>query len=122
MISHEIQFSLFFTAPPLTNCTETLELMRPHKWAGGAVCELPLVSIELAPHAGKWMWYSSLNSRNGSAQTAKALPKWGKFAETKREALLRGVDDVLSFQWRATADERCRIAAWLGEQVSRGCE
>lgn len=122
MISSEIQYSLFATAPPLSDRGETLELMRPHKWAGGAVCELPLVSIELSPHEGKWMWYSSLNSKNGSAQTAKALAKWGKFADTKREALLHGVDDVLRFHWRATTDEQGRIEAWLGEQVSRGCE
>jgi len=121
-ICNEVQFDLFVTTPPLTAFAETLELMRPHKWAHGMVGELPLVSIELAPHAGKWMWYSSLNSRNGSAQSAKALPQWGKFAPTKREALFFAVDDVRKFLWRATKDEQSLICAWLGEHASRCSE
>jgi len=119
MARSEVQFSLFVTAPPLADIDETLKLMRPHKWAHGEAGELPLVSIELAPHEGKWMWYSSLNSRNGAGQSAKALPKWGKFAASKREALLSAVDDVRNFIWRATEDEQSRICEWLGEQLSR---
>ena len=87
----EIQLSMFSTAPPLSDEPETLELLRPHKWAHGEATELPLVSIELAPHEGRWMWHSNLNSHCGSAQGARALPQWKKFADSKQEALLAGI-------------------------------
>lgn len=114
----EIQFDLFPSAPALTLCAETLELMRPHKWATGETVQLALATIELAPHEGKWMWSSSLKSHNGSGQGGKALPKWGKFADTKVEALLQGVEDVQAFMHRATETEQQRIIVWLSELVS----
>lgn len=115
----EIQLCMFSSASVFTNEPETLELMRPHKWSHGATVELPLVSIELVPHEGRWMWHSNLNARNGSAQGAKALPKWNKFAATKADALMAGIDDVQAFMHRATAPEQVRIMDWLRDQVQR---
>lgn len=115
----EIQLSMFSTAPPLSGEPETLELLRPHKWAHGEATELPLVSIELAPHEGRWMWHSNLNSHCGSAQGARALPQWKKFADSKQEALLAGIKDVQEFMHRATQPEQLRILEWLRDQASR---
>ena len=119
MATKHIQFDLFPLSPGLSHEAEMLELLRPHKWAHGGVVELALVSIELAPHDGRWMWASCLNSHNGSAQGSRALSKWNRFADSKTEALMRGVDDVRAFSHRATATEQHRIAVWLSEQVSR---
>lgn len=115
----EIQLTMFPTVSQLTTGREVLQLLRPHKFAHGETVELPLVSIELAPHEGRWMWQSSLNSHNGSGQGAKALPKWNKFAATKHAALMAGVDDVQSFMHRATQAEQPRILDWLRDQASR---
>lgn len=115
----EIQLSMFPTACPLSNGYEMLQLMRPHKWAHGETVELPLVSIELAPFEGRWMWHSNLNSHCGASQGAKALPKWNKFAATKQEALIEGVKDVQAFMHRATQAEQVRILDWLRDQASR---
>lgn len=119
MAPRDIQLDLFPTSPALSHEAETLELMRPHKWAHGGEVELALVSIELVPHDGKWMWASCLNSHNGSSQGSKALPKWNRFADTKTEALMEGVDQVRAFIHRATELEQQRITAWLSQQVSR---
>ncbi|MFL1449259.1 hypothetical protein ACI77O_12760 [Pseudomonas tritici] len=118
MTTHDIQYDLFPSLPSLSQSPETIELMRPHMWATGETCELALVSIELAPHEGKWMWSSCLNSHNGSGQCSKALPKWNRFAPTKAEALLQGADDVRKFLRRATPMEQARISAWLEQQAS----
>ncbi|HDS1721627.1 hypothetical protein NPS53_08955 [Pseudomonas putida] len=115
----EIQLSMFPSVPHLSVEPETLELLRPHKWAHGEATELPLVSIELAPHEGRWMWHSNLNSRCGAAQGARALPQWKKFANSKQEALLAGIKDVQAFMHRATEPEQQRILEWLREQASR---
>lgn len=119
MVLGEIQLSMFPTESPLIAGPETLQLMRPHKWAHGETVELPLVSIELVPHETRWMWQSNLNSKNGSGQSAKALPKWNKFAASKQDALIAGIEDVLTFLHRATAAEQQRITQWLRDQVSR---
>lgn len=118
MISTNLQFDMFPTVPAWTPEPETLQLMRPHKWAHGAVSELPLVSIELTPHDGKWMWACCLNSHNGAGQGSRALPKWGRFADSKLDALLKGADAVRQFQHRATRIEQGRICVWLAEIVS----
>lgn len=113
-----IQFDMFPAAPALSLEPETLELLRPHKWMHGGTVELPLVAIELAPHGGQWMWATRLDSHNGSGQGCRALPKWNRFAGTKYEAIMRGVDEVRAFMHRATMTEQQRIAAWLGEIAS----
>jgi hypothetical protein len=115
----DIQFDLFPSCPPLHQGEEILELLRPHKWAHGEATELALVSIELVPHGDQWMWATCLNSRNGSGQGCRALPKWNRFATTKAQAMLRAADEVRAFMHRATKDEQARIALWLSEQVSR---
>lgn len=114
----EIQLSMFPSTAPLSDGPETLMLMRPHKWAHGQTVELPLVSIELVPHEGRWMWQSNLNSHCGASQGAKALPKWNKFAKSKHDALLAGVGDVQGFMHRATRPEQLRILDWLRDQVA----
>lgn len=114
-----IQLTMFPSSTEFNDEPETLMLMRPHKFAHGETVELPLVSIELAPHENRWMWQSNLNSHNGSAQGAKALPKWNRFAATKGDALMAGVHDVQAFMHRATALEQARILDWLRDQVSR---
>lgn len=116
MTATEIQFDLF--APAITDAAETLQLMRPHKWAHGPMGEMPLVAIELEPTEGRWMWAACLNSRNGAAQGYKALPKWGKFAESKPAALLKAIDEVQGFIHRAADDERERINEWLSQIAS----
>lgn len=114
-----IQLTMFPTDCEFHGEAETVELMRLHKWAHGGTDEIPLVSIELAPHEGLWMWQSSLNSHNGASQCAKALPKWNRFAGMKIEALMAGVRDVQVFMHRATAVEQVRILDWLSDQVAR---
>jgi len=120
---YAIQLDLF--SEPATYSAErgeTFELIRPHKWAhgnaGGTMGELPLVSIEVEPFDGRWMWAACLDSRNGSGQGCKALPKWGRFAPSKREALERGADEVRAFMHRAATDEQARIGKWLGEVLA----
>lgn len=115
----EIQLSMFPTEAPLSAGSEILQLMRPHKWATGVMDELPLVSIELVPHEGRWMWHSNLNSHCGATQGAKALPQWKKFAGSKAEALYAGINDVQAFMHRATPSEQVRILDWLRDQASR---
>lgn len=90
-----------------------LALMRPQKWAHGPMGELALVRIEVEPHAGQWMWSASLNSRNGSGQGYKALPKWGKFAPSSSGAVAQAAEEVRAFMHRATATEQKRITEWL---------
>lgn len=117
---YAIQLDLF-SAPAVHAGAKAkkFELIRPHKWAGQrAMGELPLVRIEAEPHEGRWMWSACLDSRNGSAQSYKALPKWGKFALSKREAVERAADEVRAFMHRATADEQARIGKWLGEVLA----
>lgn len=118
MPTTKIQYDLFPSAPALNQEAEVLALMRPHKWAHGAHTELALVSIELVPHDGKWMWAACLNSHNGSGQGSRALPKWGRFADTKIKALMNGIDEIQAFMHRASEQEQCRITAWLAEMVS----
>jgi hypothetical protein len=113
-----IQFDLFPMVPVLMQGAEMLELMRTQKWAHGGQTEQALVAIELVPHDGKWMWASSLNSHNGSGQCSKALPKWGRFAESKIDALIAGVDEVRTFMHRATAVEQGRISEWVSQVMS----
>jgi len=96
-----------------------LELLRSHRWSHGATVELPLVSIELVEHGGAWMWAANLNSANGSGYSYKPLPKWGRFAQSKAEALERAADEVRGFTHRATKAEQERIGAWLGVILSR---
>lgn len=117
-MAREIQYDLFPASAELSVNAETFSIMRPHKWAHGEACELPLVSIELAPHEGRWMWATTLNSHNGSGQGSRAMPKWNRFAASKAKALLHGADDVLKFMHRATPLEQQRIASWLEEVAS----
>ncbi|MPQ71484.1 hypothetical protein [Pseudomonas sp. MWU12-2323] len=118
MAAKEIQYDLFPSAPALNQEAELLTLMRPHKWAHGGETELALVSIELVPHDGKWMWATCLNSHNGSGQGSRASPKWRRFADTKIKALMNGVDEVQAFMHRANEQEQGRMTAWLAETVS----
>jgi hypothetical protein len=118
MRQNTIQFDLFPSMPALTLEAETLELMRIHKWMHGGQTELPLVSVELVPYDGKWMWASCLNSQNGSGQSSKAMPKWKRFASSKCDALRAGADEVRAFMHRATAVEQDRITEWLGQILS----
>lgn len=114
----DIQYDLFPVSPSLSPEPETLELKRPHKWAHGETVQLALVAIELVPHEGRWMWATRLNSHNGSGQGSRALPKWNRFAATKSEALLHGVDEVRGFMHRATESEQPRISEWLADLAS----
>lgn len=123
MHAFAIQLDLF-SAPAVqpVDESETLELIRPHKWAhgssGGTMGALPLVSIEVVPFESRWMWATCLDSRNGSGQGSKAMPKWGRFASSKREAIERAADEVRGFMHRATKDEQQRITKWLGDVLS----
>lgn len=117
-----IQLDLF-SAPISRPVNEgfSMELIRPHKWAcQRTMGEIELVRIEVAPFEGRWMWAACLNSRNGAGQGYKALPKWGKFAPTKLDAVERAVDEVRAFMHRATKDEQQRIAKWLGDVLANG--
>lgn len=96
----------------------SVSLMRPHKWAHGPAGEVPLVHIEVVPHESQWVWAACLNSHNGAAQSYNALPKWGKVAESKLEAVQLAVDEARAFTQRATIAERQRITQWLGDVLS----
>lgn len=99
----------------------SMELIRPHKWAcQRTMGEIELVRLEVVPFEGRWMWSACLNSRNGSAQGYKALPKWGKFAPSKLDAVQLAVDEVRAFMHRATKDEQQRIGKWLCDVLSAG--
>jgi hypothetical protein len=114
-----IQIELFSSAPPISAEPELLVLMRLQKWAHGGQSDVALTSIEVVPHAGRWMWAACLDSRSGAGQGAKALAKWGQFADTKHEAILRSVDEVRVFMHRANAEEQLHISQWLGGVLSR---
>ncbi|WP_455233472.1 hypothetical protein [Geopseudomonas aromaticivorans] len=115
---HSPQIQLDMLAPPAAVEQNSLALMRPHKWAHGAIGEIALAEIEAVPHAGRWMWSASINSRNGSGQSYKALPKWGKFAPSRHEAILMAADEIRAALHRTTREEQARILDWLGTQLS----
>jgi hypothetical protein len=119
-VAFGIQLDLFSVAPAQSvDADLTFELLRPHKWAcQRAMGELPLVRIEVVPFESRWMWSACLNSRNGSSQGYKALPKWGRFASSRGEAVERAADEVRAFMHRAAADEQKRMAKWLGDVLS----
>lgn len=58
------------------------------------------VSIQVAEHCGYWMWSTSI--RSGDQYSGYRLgPKWGNFAETRSEAVQRGIDEC-----------RAKAASW----------
>lgn len=111
-----VQIDMFSQA--MSEGPETIEITRPHKWAHGATVQLALVSIELVPHEGRWMWSASLNSRNSAGQGYRALARWGRFADSKPAALLNAIDEVRAFMHRATDDEKKRISDWIATLAS----
>lgn len=60
------------------------------------------------------MWAVSINSSNGSESGYRPLPKWGKFAQTREDALGRAADQIRGQLDRLTDRERLRVIAWLG--------
>lgn len=51
------------------------------------------VLIELAEHCGYWMWSTTI--RSGDQYSGYRVgPKWGNFADTRPEAVQRGVDEI----------------------------
>lgn len=99
---------------------ETMQrLMRNHVWAKGSDGgEMALVSIEVTPHMDQWMWAACLNSANGSGQGYRALPKWGKFANSRIEAYQAAADEVRDFLHRATIREQSHIRKWLKDVLA----
>lgn len=95
----------------------SLQLMRRHKWRAGREEDAALVSIQVVPHEGQWMWAANLCSSNGSGYNYLPLPKWGRFAATAETALAQAAAEVQDFAGRATAAEQKRIAAWLRCEV-----
>lgn len=114
----EIQLDLFCQDLEIDDADQTLSLMRPHKWAHGELGQLPLVSIEVVRYDGRWMWATRLCSRNGAGQGGNALPKWGKFTDSKRQAIQLASDEVRGFMARATTDEQVMISEWLAMVLS----
>lgn len=115
----EIQLEMFPRAPMEAACEEgQFALMRPHRWANKVTGELALVEIRLKPHESQWMWAISFCSRNGSGQCYAPLPKWGKFADSRAEAMEHAVEEVRAAMNRATPDERLRIVQWCGELLA----
>jgi len=108
---------LDFLAPSTDGATE-FRLMRRHKWAHGAACELALAEIRLAEHERGWMWGVWLSSRNGSSQGYQPGARWGIFAPSRSEALTRAAGEIREATHRATADEQIRITDWLGRLIS----
>ncbi|MDP3458149.1 MAG: hypothetical protein Q8S09_02640 [Hyphomonas sp.] len=52
-------------------------------------------AIELHPHTdGLWMWSASLMGAEGG-RSYKVGPKWGKFAECRRDALFHAAAEIL---------------------------
>jgi len=118
-VTGSIQLDMFSTTVnQSTDVGLSVSLMRPHKWAHGPTGEIPLVHIEVVPHESLWVWATCLNSHNGAAQSYNALPKWGKFARSKLEAVRLAVDEARAFTHRATMAERQRINQWLGDVLS----
>lgn len=115
----QIQLDLFSNSGQILDESDQIfNLMRNHKWAHGELGQLPLVSIELAKNDDQWMWATRLCSRNGAGQGRNALPKWGKFSRSKKEAINLAVDEIRGFMGRATADEQVKISEWLSSVLS----
>lgn len=98
----------------------SLQLLRPHRWAGGNVEDVALVAVQVVPHEGQWMWAASLSSQNGSGYHYAPLPKWGRMAATPGAALQQALLEVKAYSPRMTAAERKQLQAWLdGEAAER---
>ena len=49
----EIQLEIVWSAPPLTEGTRQVQLMRPYEVAGRSDIEVPLVTIDIRPQRGR---------------------------------------------------------------------
>lgn len=119
MRTAEIQLDMF--APFTMPAQNVMALMRPHQWAHAPVGELELAGIALEPHDGQWMWGVSINSSNNAAQSYRPLPKWGKFAASRQEAIGKAVDELRGIMYRLTRIEQERVSQWLGGILSSAC-
>lgn len=78
---------------------------------------IPYAVIELHQHNdGRWMWSSSFNLSNGSGRCYKVGPKWGNFAASRSEAMVRAKREMLQ---EMGGSEACgsvsRIKSWMKE-------
>ncbi|MGL6249996.1 MAG: hypothetical protein ACRC3F_03645 [Billgrantia desiderata] len=110
----EIQLDMWTLADENANDMAIMRTQRMIDFNGRIEKELKLAHIQLEPYEGQWMWAVSINSSNGSGCCYKPLPKWGKFAPTREEALGKAADELRGLLDRLTVQERLRVIAWLG--------
>jgi hypothetical protein len=74
-----------------------------------------LAEIELHEDraSGLWMWSTSWNT-GASGQTYRVGPKWGKFADTREDALHWACVELRDRLARETGKEVSDILKWLG--------
>ncbi|KZN20817.1 MULTISPECIES: hypothetical protein [Pseudomonas] len=111
-----IQLEMF--APPALPQQSVLTVMRPHRWAHMPMSEVELAEITVEAYEGRWMWSVWICSRNGASQGYKPFPKWGKFADSRPEAIIKAADEMRDILHRLTADEQVRVTEWLGNILS----
>lgn len=68
--------------------------------------------IELHPHDGLWMWSASFGL-DGGGRGYRIGPKWGRFAETKDDALFYAIREIREGIERDTCDASNAIRKWL---------
>lgn len=114
----EIQLEIVWSAPPLTEGTRQVQLMRPYEVAGRSDIEVPLVTIDIRPQKTCWTWICRLSSASGTEHVVRLRSKRSKRVSCQREAMQMAVDEVRDFMHLATAAEQSRIKAWLGYILS----
>lgn len=67
--------------------------------------------IELHPHDGLWMWSVSYNC-SGFGGGYKVGVKWGRFAETRDDALFYAVAEIEAGLARHTGRDAAEILSW----------
>ena len=113
------QLDLFAVPPPVRmpyrrdmvdERPENVEVLRK-EYCGGRLC------IELAEHTdGRWMWSASyMTPTDGNCYAVMA--KWGKFADTRQDALVNGVLELRTKLRQSTYGLREWMRSWLDQVV-----
>lgn len=116
----EIQMELLGDSSTLIVPPEggVLRITRPYLLAYGLQDEVDLVTVELLPFEGEWMWDARINALDETLQATKAHPDLKNIAKTKHEAVIMAVDYVRDFLHKASHEEQARIIKWLGQVLS----
>lgn len=114
-MSAEIQLDLLSDVDVANNDLALTRIRKIMSIDGRKELGVPMVNIRLRPHEDLWMWSVSMESDNGWGCGYYPLPKWGKFAPTRGDAIAKASDEVREKLQRFSPQEQTRVIQWLGE-------